>query len=147
MRGRIIAPDKSRGKGKRASWSYVVELDRTDGKRQRKTVGGFRTRKECQQALSAALVDLGRGRDPFPTDMRFSDYAARWLDHKAADGLRATTRRRYQGLLDDVALDELRHLSLRKIKPAHIRAAIDKAQQRGLAARTVVQLRAVMAAS
>ncbi len=54
---------------------------------------------------------------------------------------------RYAGLLADEALAELRHLSLRKIKAAHIRAAIDKAQQRGLAARTVVQLRAVMAAS
>lgn len=144
MRGRIIAPDKSHGKGKRATWSYVVELDRFNGKRQRKTVGGFRTRKNCQHALAAALADLGRGRDPFPTDIGFSDYAARWLEHKAADGLRPTTRRRYAGLLDDPVLEEVRRLQLRSIKPAHIRRVIDQGQARGLAPRTVVQLRAVL---
>ncbi len=122
----------------------MIDLPAVAGKRQRRTVGGFHTRKECQRSLAAALVDLGRGRDPFPVDMSFADYATKWLDHKAADGLRPTTRRRYQGLLNDEALNELRRLQLRTIKPAHVRRVIDKAQQRGLAPRTVVQLRAVL---
>lgn len=137
MKGSI----KKRGK----SWFWWADLPRTeDGKRNRKSVGGFRTRRECEADLARTLAEIGKGRDPFPEDKTLTEYAAEWLEHKRADDLRPTTALRYERLLRDDVLPVVGGVELRKIKPAHVRRVIDTMKKRGLAARTIVQARAVL---
>lgn len=58
--------------------------------------------------------------------------------------LRPTTARRYRGLLEADIWPVVGALELRKIRPGHVRAALETMQQRGLSARTVMQARAVL---
>lgn len=37
------------------TWSYYFDLGKIDGKRKKKEKGGFRTKKEAEQALTAAM--------------------------------------------------------------------------------------------
>jgi hypothetical protein len=52
--------------------------------------------------------------------------------HRRADGLRRATVERYESLLRDDVLPLVRHLELRTIKPAHVRAVMDGMTKRGL---------------
>jgi integrase len=136
MRGSI----KKRGR----TWFWWADLPRTEtGKRNRKSVGGFRTRRECEADLARTLAEIGKERDPFPEHTTFEKYAADWLEHKRADGRRPTTLLRYELLLRDDVLSVVGGVELRKIKPAHVRLVLDTMQKRGVAPRTVVQARAV----
>ncbi|MDQ3217728.1 MAG: hypothetical protein M3Q18_07765 [Actinomycetota bacterium] len=75
-----------------ANWYWWADLPRgAVGKRNRKSVGGFRTRRECEADLARTLAEIGNGRDPFPEHTTLAEYAAEWLEHKRADGLRPTT--------------------------------------------------------
>ncbi|MDQ3532036.1 MAG: site-specific integrase [Actinomycetota bacterium] len=144
MRGRIIAPDKGPGaRGRRTSWAAVIDLPPLRGKRRRRQVGGFSTKKSCQAAMAADLTQLGKGRDPFSDDVTFEAYASEWLVQRRSDGLRATTVHRYRELLDDPSVDLVRSMELRKIRPAHVRAVIEAMGRRGLSTATIVQARAV----
>jgi integrase len=131
-------------KKRNATWYWWADLPRTEaGKRNRKSVGGFRTRRECEADLVRTLAEIGKGRDPFPENKTLTEYATEWLEHKRADNLRPTTTLRYERLLRDDVLSVVGGVELRRIKPAHVRRVIDTMQKRGVSARTVVQARAV----
>ena len=40
------------------TWSYYFDLGKIDGKRKKKEKGGFRTKKEAEQALTTAMLSL-----------------------------------------------------------------------------------------
>jgi hypothetical protein len=54
MRGSV------RKRGSTWTW-YLFELDPVTGKRQQRSKGGFRTKRECQDALNEALARLREG--------------------------------------------------------------------------------------
>ena len=65
---------RKRGK----TWSYCFDLGKVDGKRKRTEKGGFRTKKEAETALAAAINEYNNGGQVFtPSDVTVSDY----LDH------------------------------------------------------------------
>jgi integrase len=103
----------------------------------------FKTRKRAQAEHRRLLGIIERDGDPFPNDIVFALYVSRWLEHKLADGLRATTAHRYECMLRDDILPFVGRLELRKIKPAHVRAFLKRMSARGLAPSTVTQARAV----
>lgn len=121
----------------------MIDLPPVRGKRHRTQAGGFKTKKACEQALAAALTQLGKGRNPFSDDITFEVYAAQWLAHRRSDGLRATTLHRYRDLLDDPAFDLVRSMEVRKIRPAHVRSVIEAMGRRGLSTATIAQARTV----
>jgi len=104
---------------------------------------GFKTRSKANEEYRRRRHVIDAGGDPFPASMTFSDYAASWLAHRRADGLRPATVERYEALLRDEVLPVVGHLELRKIKPAHVRAVLDGMMARGLAPQTLVHGRAV----
>jgi hypothetical protein len=53
MRGSV------RKRGSTWTW-YLFELDPVTGKRQQRSKGGFRTKRECQEALNEALAACAR---------------------------------------------------------------------------------------
>jgi len=104
---------------------------------------GFPTRKQASAEYRRRRHIIDSGGDPFPASMTFSDYAASWLAHGRADGLRPATVERYEALLRDDILPVVGHLELRTIKPAHVRAVMDGMTKRGLSPQTLVHGRAV----
>src|SRR5207253_4595 len=71
-------------KGKRrpvpgSTWTFQFGV-RVNGKRHNVSKGGFRTRKECEQALAAALAEHERGTHVDASKTLFRDYLQReWL--------------------------------------------------------------------
>lgn len=85
-------------KGK-STWTYEFMVTR-NGKRRSISKGGFRTKKDADAALAAALVEHGRdpGREPVkPSTLSLEDFIHReWLP--ALVGLKPSTVRGYQDL-------------------------------------------------
>lgn len=109
----------------------VLELDRdsSTGKRCRKGLGGFPTKREAERTLRDAMHKADLGRDPFPENVRFKPYSLAVLTSRRGTGqLRATTAHRYECLLRDDIWPVVDALELRKIRPAHVRAVLDRMQ-------------------
>lgn len=70
------------GTRKRGStWSYYFDLGKVNGKRKKKEKGGFRTKKEAEQALAAALNEYNYGGQVFePSEITISDYLDQWYE-------------------------------------------------------------------
>ena len=49
----MVGGVRKRGK----TWSYYFDLGKIDGKRKKKEKGGFRTKKEAESALAAAIKE------------------------------------------------------------------------------------------
>jgi hypothetical protein len=62
------------------TWSYVLYLGRgPDGKKQQKWVGGFRTRREAEAALTEALERVRTGTWADPGRQTVGEYLEDWL--------------------------------------------------------------------
>ena len=62
------------------TWSYVLYLGRgPDGKKQQKWVGGFRTRREAEAALTEALERVRIGTWGDPGRQTVGEYLEDWL--------------------------------------------------------------------
>lgn len=63
------------------TWSYYFDLGKIDGKRKKKEKGGFRTKKEAEQALTAAMNEYNNAGTVFePTEITVADYLNQWFD-------------------------------------------------------------------
>ena len=68
---------RKRGK----TWSYYFDLGKVGGKRTKKEKSGFRTRKEAEQALAAAITEYNNAGTIFePTEITVADYLQQWFD-------------------------------------------------------------------
>ena len=125
------------------TWSYVVDVGRdpASGRRRQRTKGGYRTKKEAQQALAALIRTLGDGtyvaRDPQTLD----EWIERWLGTMAPK-VRSSTLRDYANGLNRVSerLGQMPLQSLRPLDVEELYAALLKKGGRGggaLAPKTV----------
>lgn len=128
-------------------WTFKVDVGRDEtGKRITKWQGGFRTRKEAQDALDHFKGVVARGGDPFPEKLTLNEFSRRWLEHQRSR-IRPSTHERYAELLKMYVLPELGTLQLEKIRPAHVQRTLDLMGEKGLSARTVTQARAVLSSA
>lgn len=113
MRGCITKRDSG-------AYSLVVELGRNaEGKRRQKSKGGFRTRKEAQEALNAMLTELQTGTYIEPRKVLLADYLREWFE-TAAPNLAGKTAERYRIVLERHLIPELGGLRLAELRPLHI---------------------------
>ena len=102
------------------TWSYVVDVGRdpASGRRRQRTKGGYRTKKEAQQALAAVIRTLGDGtyvaRDPQTLD----EWITRWLGTMAPK-IRSSTLRDYANGLARVS-ERLGQLPLQALRPLDV---------------------------
>jgi integrase len=108
--------------------------------------GGFRTKKEAEEALRRALHRVDAGSDPFPDRQTLREYSAKWLEHQRGR-LRPHPWRRYSQILRDHVLPEIGDLKLEKIRPAHVQHVLDSVAAKGLAPRSVIETRAVISSA
>ena len=88
---------RKRGK----TWSYYFDLGKIDGKRKKKEKGGFRTKKEAEQALTAAMNEYNNAGTVFePSEITVSDYLDQWYDLYCKPNLRYNTQLGYLKIIE-----------------------------------------------
>jgi hypothetical protein len=74
-----------------STWGFVLDVGRSNGRRQQVRKRGFRTKKGAQTALNEALADVQHGSYVRPRRVTFGDYLDDWLATVAVAGRRPTT--------------------------------------------------------
>ena len=118
------------------TWYYSVDigLDK-DGKRKKQKRGGFRTKKEAENAVTQILSDLANGVFIEEKDFTFCDYSSEWLKGYASQVKKSTVRVR------EHEIATLKHyfnlIKLKDITKKQYQDALLDMQKRGFAANTI----------
>lgn len=113
MRGSVI----KRGK----TYSYVLYLGRDDrtGTKRQKWVGGFRTKKEAENALTEALERVRTGNWADPGALTVGEFCEQWL-RGMKPTIRAKTHESYTSMLTHHVVANVGKVKLANLKPHHI---------------------------
>ena len=104
------------------TWSYVLYLGRgPDGKKQQKWVGGFRTRREAEAALTEALERVRTGTWADPGRQTVGEYLEDWLT-AVRPSLRSSTSTSYEHTLRKWVIPRIGHLRLGALSSAKLSA-------------------------
>lgn len=84
-----------------STWSYYFDLGKVDGKRKKKERGGFKTKKEAEAALAAAINEYNNAGTIFePTEITVSDYLDQWYDLYCKLNLKYNTQVGYLRIME-----------------------------------------------
>lgn len=137
-------------KRKSGRYAVLIDIDRgADGKRQRRPLGTFRTRKEAERAERDALAARDRGIDLSPRSVTVAELLKRYLaDRKSRCG--AKTLQEYGHKADLYIIPHLGSMLLAKLRPAHVaewQSSIGQSGGRGgkpVSAKTVTHARSLL---
>lgn len=115
------------------SWTFMVDIGRdpATGKRRLKSVGGFRTRRDAERALSKMLEQINQGTYVEPSRMTLADYLPQWLEAARLRGLRQTTLVGYEVMITRQLIPRIGALQLRELTPAHLNSLYLELLERG----------------
>jgi integrase len=133
-----------RKRGSTYTWYFDVP-DPVTGRRRQYSKGGFRTKKECQQALNEALSALRTGTFVEPSQRTVARFLVEeWLPAMRPPRVRPSTWLSYQRNIGRHIVPAFGHLPLQRLTPAQLtafyRGLLEAGQQRGnngLAPKTV----------
>lgn len=84
-----------------STWSYYFDLGKVDGKRKKKEKGGFRTKKEAEAALAAAMNEYNNAGTVFePSEITVSDYLDQWYELSCKLNLKYNTQVAYLRIIE-----------------------------------------------
>lgn len=84
-----------------SKWSYYFDLGKVDGKRKKKEKGGFRTKKEAEAALTAAMNEYNNAGLVFePSEITVSDYLEQWYELSCKLNLKYNTQVGYLRIIE-----------------------------------------------
>jgi integrase len=138
MRGSIF----KRGR----TWTYVLSLGRESisGKKRQRWVGGFKTKRDAELALTRALAAQEGGATVAATGLTVAQFLDEWLE-AVRPSLKATTTKSYVETVHGYVTPRIGHLRLARLNPGHLRALygelLTSGRRRGsggLSTRTVV---------
>ncbi len=102
-----------------STWSYYFDLGKVDGKRKKKEKGGFRTKKEAEQALAAAINEYNRAGSVFePSEITVSDYLDQWFELSCKLNLKYNTQVCYLRIIEGHLKPKFGSYKLKAINPA-----------------------------
>jgi integrase len=102
-------------------WQYTIEVGRDlNGKRKQKSKGGFKTKRECQEAMIAAETLIDKGEYFIAENITFKDYLSKWLSDYAKIATAPRTYYRYEEIINKYINPKLGTIELNKLKPLHI---------------------------
>ena len=104
-----------------STWTIVFDVgeDPENGRRRQKWKGGFRTKREAEGALAAALRDVQQQSFVDPSGQLVSAFVDEWLAAVRAT-VRASTAANMEQKLRSHVLPRLGHVPLRALGPAHL---------------------------
>jgi integrase len=114
MRGSV------RKRGNTYTW-YLFTPDPVTGRRRQHSKGGYRTKKECQAALSDALASLRVGTFVESSKRTVASYLVdEWLPAMQPPRVRPSTWLSYQRNLERHVIPTLGTIELQRLTPAHL---------------------------
>jgi integrase len=104
------------------TWTWYLWMpDPLSGKPRQRSKGGFRTKKECQDALNDALGDLRKGTFVEPSRRTIARFLTEeWLPAVAAEGRRPGTVANYRIHVTAHIIPALGGIELQQLSPAHL---------------------------
>lgn len=122
-----------------STWSYYFDLGKVDGKRKKKEKGGFRTKKEAEQALTKALNEYNNAGQVFePSEISVSDYLDFWFDNYCKVNLKYNTQLGYLGIIENHLKPTLGTYKLKSLNSATIQQYTNNLKINGLSKSSVV---------
>lgn len=113
MRGSVRKKDNA--------WQYTVDIgkDPSTGKRRRKSKGGFRTKKDCEKAMSELITQIQNGNYFEESGLLFKDYLKKWLNSYQSN-VSPRTYIRYENDINKYISIHLGNIEISNLKPLHI---------------------------
>src|SRR5919107_969064 len=104
------------------SWSYTVDAgtDAALGKRRQTTRGGFKTRAEADEALTAELAKLNAGTWTDDRRTTLGRWLDQWMEELVAANKSVNTIKNYRGHIRDAWKPKLGHMLLRDLRRSHV---------------------------
>jgi integrase len=119
-------------KRKSGRYAVLVDVDRgADGKRKRRPLGTFPTRKEAERAEREALTARDRGVDIAPDRVTVGQLLERYMKDRRALGRGEKTLERYEGIVRHNLAPHIGSVPLAKLRPAHVSELIATLRTRG----------------
>ena len=134
------------GTRKRGStWSDSFDQGTVGGKRQKRERGGYRTRKEAQAALAAAVAQYNRAGMPFsPKDITVADYLDQWLKEYVGVNLKFSTQISYTQVIQYHLKPRFGSYRLASLTTAAVQQYANDLKRDGYAKSTLVDIISVL---
>ncbi|MBH0329959.1 integrase [Brevibacillus brevis] len=104
-------------------WSFTVDIGRKpDGSRNQKTKGGFKTKREAEQACAELITQLTKGDYLEPSKKTVKESMEAWLQTILQSTLRISTYENYSKAILKRIIPALGHLKLKDVQADHIQS-------------------------
>lgn len=104
---------------KGTTWYYYFDLGKVNGKRKKKEKGGFKTKKEAQLALTAAIHEFHCSGQVFePANITVSDYLDEWYELFCKLNLKYSTQISYLRIIEGHLKPKFGIYKLKALKPS-----------------------------
>ncbi len=121
------------------TWSYYFDLGIIDGTRKKKEKGGFRTKKEAEAALAAALAEYNNSGMVFePSNITVSEYLDFWFDAYCKMNLKYNTQLGYIQIIENHLKPTFGQYRLKALNTAAIQQYTNDLKLKGFAKNSVV---------
>ncbi|HEX8139021.1 MAG TPA: tyrosine-type recombinase/integrase [Pyrinomonadaceae bacterium] len=130
------------------TWVVRIFMGRdANGKRRylNKTIKG--SKKDADTYLSTTVTAISTGTFVEPSPITVNDYLSKWLDTAARPRVAERTFDSYSDLISRYVDEELGNRKLSDLRPLHIQKLYAEMQERGLSARTVRYLHAILSSA
>ena len=106
---------------KDSAWQYTIELDRDpiSNKRKQKSKGGFRTKRECEKAMTEMIVQIEQGEYFESRETLLKDYLHQWLE-AIKNNISEGTFVFYNDIVDKIIIPKLGSIKINKLTPISI---------------------------
>ena len=122
------------GKRKKANWEWRFEI-RIDGKRKNFSKSGFTTKKEAEEAGTAALAEYNGGGYVKPKEIVVADFLDLWIEEYVKINLRHKTQLCYIGIINNHLKPAFGHYQLKALTAGAIQKFANELKQKGLSER------------
>lgn len=135
---------RKRGK----TWSYYFDLGKIDGKRQKKEKGGFKTRKEAEKALAAAISEYNNAGMVFePSEITVADYLDQWYELYCKLNLKYNTQVGYLRIIEAHLKPAFGQYRLKALNPTVLQEYANSLKMKGYSKSTMTGILTVMQAA
>jgi integrase len=132
---------RKRGK----AWSYTIDLGHDhSGKRKQQTKGGFRTKKEAQEACAEIVAQLKNDEYIEPTKITFNDFLMSYMTDHVKQHVRESTYEMHMHVIQKHILPFFGKILLQKMTPMHINKFQKAKLEQGYASSYVKQMHAII---
>lgn len=126
-------------------WSFTVDVGRkTDGSRNQKTKGGFKTKKEAEQACAKLITQLSKGDYLEPSKKTVQEAMEAWLDSILKSTLRISTFDNYSKAIRKRIIPVLGKLKLKDVSTDHIQSFYLALTREGLSPEYIRYLHSIL---